>query len=39
MPQPIVHYEIAAKDAKKLQAFYEGLFGWKMSPAPSPTTA
>ena len=23
MPQPIVHYEIAAKDAKKLEAFYE----------------
>ena len=36
MPQPIVHYEIAAKDAKKLEAFYEGLFGWKMKPAPQP---
>ena len=36
MPQPIVHYEIAAKDAKKLEAFYKGLFGWKMSPAPQP---
>ena len=36
MPQPIVHYEIAAKDAKKLEAFYEGLFGWKFAPAPQP---
>ena len=36
MPQPIVHYEIAAKDAKKLEAFYEALFGWKMAPAPQP---
>ena len=36
MPQPIVHYEIAAKDAKKLEVFYEGLFGWKFAPAPQP---
>ena len=30
MPKPIVHYEIAAKDAKKLEGFYEALFGWKV---------
>ncbi len=36
MPQPIVHYEIAAKDSKKLQGFYEGLFGWTFAPAPQP---
>ncbi len=36
MPQPIVHYEIAAKDSKKLKGFYEGMFGWKFEPAPLP---
>lgn len=28
MGQPVVHFEIAGKDAKKLQGFYAGLFGW-----------
>ena len=31
MPQPIVHYEIAAKDLDTLKPFYENLFGWKMT--------
>lgn len=31
MPNPIVHWEIAAKNGKKLQAFYGGLFGWKIN--------
>ena len=31
MPQPIVHYEIAAKDIGKLKPFYEGLLGWKIT--------
>ncbi len=28
MGQPVVHFEITGKDAKKLQGFYGGLFGW-----------
>lgn len=28
MGQPVVHFEIVGKDAKKLQDFYAGLFGW-----------
>jgi predicted enzyme related to lactoylglutathione lyase len=31
MPNPIVHWEIAAKDGKKLQSFYTDLFGWKIN--------
>lgn len=30
MGQPVVHWEIASNDAKRLQAFYAGLFGWKV---------
>ena len=30
MANKIVHFEIIGKDAKKLQAFYAGLFGWKI---------
>ena len=30
MGHPIVHFEFAAKDAKKLQAFYGELFQWKI---------
>ncbi|MFQ5912544.1 MAG: VOC family protein [Nitrospinota bacterium] len=30
MGQPVVHWEIAADDAKKLQDFYSGLFEWKI---------
>ncbi len=28
MGQPVVHFEILGKDAKKLQDFYGSLFGW-----------
>ena len=30
MGQPVVHWEIAGKDAKKLQGFYADLFDWKV---------
>ncbi len=29
MGQPVVHWEIQAKDGKKLQDFYTNLFDWK----------
>ena len=29
MPHPIVHWEIAASDAKKIRKFYTDLFGWQ----------
>src|ERR1700751_588424 len=29
MGQPIVHFEIIGKDAKKLQSYYGDLFGWE----------
>ena len=28
MGQPVVHFEIVGKDAKRLQEFYAGLFDW-----------
>ena len=28
MPNPVVHWEISARDAKKAQEFYASLFGW-----------
>ena len=28
MGQPVVHFEILGKDAKKLQDFYSEIFGW-----------
>ena len=28
MPNPVVHWEIQAKDRKKIQEFYNQLFGW-----------
>jgi predicted enzyme related to lactoylglutathione lyase len=31
MPSPVVHFEIAAKDAKKQQEFYAKLFDWKIN--------
>ncbi len=31
MGQPVVHWEIAAKDAGKLEGFYAQLFDWKIS--------
>jgi predicted enzyme related to lactoylglutathione lyase len=30
MPNPVTHFEIIGKDAKKLQSFYAQLFGWKV---------
>lgn len=30
MGAPVVHWEINAKDAKKLHKFYGELFGWKI---------
>lgn len=30
MGQPVVHFEIASHDAKRLQQFYATLFGWKV---------
>ncbi len=30
MPNPVVHFEIVGKDAKKLQGFYSGVFDWKV---------
>jgi predicted enzyme related to lactoylglutathione lyase len=30
MPNPVVHFEVIGKDAKKLQDFYAQLFGWKV---------
>lgn len=29
MGQPVVHWEIGAKDGQKLQGFYSELFDWK----------
>lgn len=31
---PVTHFEITAKDSKKLQDFYGGVFGWKLNDAP-----
>ena len=31
---PVTHFEITAKDSKKLQDFYTGVFGWKLTDAP-----
>ena len=28
MPNPVVHFEIQAKDHEKIQAFYKDLFDW-----------
>ncbi len=30
MPNPVVHFEVVAKDAKKAQEFYASLFDWKI---------
>lgn len=34
-PRPVVHFEIHAKDGKKMQEFYRELFGWNMTDAPA----
>jgi uncharacterized protein len=31
MANPVVHFEVIGKDGKKLQDFYSGVFGWKIS--------
>ena len=30
MGQPVVHFEIIGRDPDRLQAYYSGLFGWKI---------
>jgi len=30
MPNPVVHFEVAGKDGKKLQEFYSRVFDWKI---------
>jgi predicted enzyme related to lactoylglutathione lyase len=30
MGQPVVHFEVVGKDAKKLWDYYSDLFGWKV---------
>jgi predicted enzyme related to lactoylglutathione lyase len=30
MADPVVHFEVGGKDAKKLQKFYADLFDWKI---------
>jgi predicted enzyme related to lactoylglutathione lyase len=31
MPQPVVHFEISAKNQTKISDFYSQLFGWQVS--------
>ena len=33
MPQPVVHFEISAKDQTKLTDFYGQLFSWQATTA------
>jgi predicted enzyme related to lactoylglutathione lyase len=33
MGQPVVHFEIGCKDKARSEAFFTGLFGWKLTPA------
>lgn len=30
MAQPVMYFEMIAKDPKKLKAFYTNLFGWRV---------
>ena len=32
MPNPVVHWEIVSKDAKRIQDFYAKLFDWHVEP-------
>ena len=34
MGNPVVHFEIIAKDREKLSAFYSQLFDWKLNVIP-----
>jgi predicted enzyme related to lactoylglutathione lyase len=36
MPGQVVHVEIPADDTTTAQAFWSGLFGWKLEAAPGP---
>jgi len=31
VPNPVIHWEIGARDRKKLQEFYTSLFGWSVN--------
>lgn len=31
MGQPVIHWEIAARDAKRIQQFFAALFDWQVS--------
>ena len=31
MSSPLIHFEVAGKDAAKLQSFYSDAFGWKIN--------
>jgi predicted enzyme related to lactoylglutathione lyase len=33
MAHGVIHWEIGARDASRLRAFYSDLFGWDMTPA------
>lgn len=33
MAHPVIHWEIGARDADRLQSFYTELFGWDIAPA------
>lgn len=33
MAHPVIHWEIGARDAEGLKAFYTGLFGWDIEPS------
>ncbi|MBS1709215.1 MAG: VOC family protein [Armatimonadetes bacterium] len=35
MPNPVCFFEIGCADAPATQAFYAGLFDWKMDPGPT----
>ncbi len=34
MGSKIIHFEIPADDIERARKFYQGLFGWQISPAP-----
>jgi predicted enzyme related to lactoylglutathione lyase len=34
MPNPVVHFEILAKDGPQLRDFYQGVFDWKLDVVP-----
>ncbi|HEX2849942.1 MAG TPA: VOC family protein [Acidimicrobiales bacterium] len=33
-PRPVVHWEIEARDAERLRAFYADLFNWRIGDGP-----